>query len=69
MGKKEENFLASLALWHTQHLLYLPGWAGGYNSPTMFSIAAQIQPCSLPPPVFQGFPSLPPYEEVSFSYF
>lgn len=69
MGKKEENFLASSALWHTQHLLYLPGWAGGYNSPTTFSMAAQIQPCSLPPHVFQGFPSLPLYKEVSFSYF
>lgn len=68
-GKKEEYFLASSALWHTHHLLYLPGWAGGCNSPTTFSTTASIQPCSSPPPIFQGFSSLPHKEEFSFSYF
>lgn len=45
-GTKEEYFLASPALWHTQRLLYLPGWAGRCNSPPAFSIADQAQPCS-----------------------
>lgn len=64
-GKRDEYFLASSALWHTQHLFCLPAWAGGCTAHTTFSTAAQS---SLAPCHYLSS-SLPPYQELSFFRF
>lgn len=71
-GKRDEYFLASSSLWHTQHLLYLPGWAGG-SMLTPHSVLQPIQPCSLSLSI-SLFTSLPgalpfPFHNITFFFF